>query len=157
MNGHCTCTRIRYHLTDRPLFVHACHCTWCQRESGTVYALNALIETDRIKVMSGSPVAVETPSNSGRGQTILRCPDCQVALWSHYAGGGTTFAFVRVGTLENPATCPPDIHIFTSIRLPWVILPDTVPAVAEYYDRKVQWPDWALARRATALAASKPA
>lgn len=153
MHGHCTCNRIRYRLTERPLFTHACHCTWCQRETGGPHALNALIETACIALLAGTPVEVATPSNSGKGQIILRCPDCQIALWSHYAGAGRRFAFVRVGTLDDPGAVPPDIHIFTTTKLPWVVLPPGIAAVPEYYDRKAHWPDWALARRAACLAA----
>jgi hypothetical protein len=152
MQGSCTCGRIRYRLTDRPLFTHACHCTWCQRETGGPHAINAMIETDRVALLAGQPVEVATPSNSGRGQIILRCPDCHVALWSHYAGAGRTLAFVRVGTLDNPAACPPDIHIFTSTKLPWYVIPEGVPAVPEYYDRKHHWSAEALARREALLA-----
>lgn len=148
MEGHCTCGRIRFRLTDRPLFVHACHCTWCQRESGGPHAVNAMIETDRIEILGADPMEVATPTASGKGQIILRCPDCCVALWSHYAGAGRKVAFVRVGTLDDPAACPPDIHIFTSTKLPWYVLPDGVPAVPEYYDRRQVWPPEALARRA---------
>lgn len=152
MRGQCTCGGVRFRLTDRPLFVHACHCTWCQRESGGPHALNALIETALIDIESGTPVEVPLPSNSGKGQIMLRCPQCQVALWSHYAGAGRRFAFVRVGTLEDPAACPPDIHIFTTTKLPWYHLPDGAVAMPEYYDRAAHWPEWALARRAAALA-----
>lgn len=147
LEGHCTCGKVRFRLTGRPLFTHACHCTWCQRETGGPHAINAMIETDRVELVGGEPVEVEAPSNSGRGQIILRCPDCQVALWSHYAGLGRNVAFVRVGTLDDPAACPPDIHIFTSTKLPWYVLPEGVPAVPEYYDRKQYWSAEALRRR----------
>ncbi|QYK40682.1 MAG: GFA family protein [Paracoccaceae bacterium] len=153
MEGRCTCGTVRYRLGDRPLFTHACHCTWCQRETGTAHALNALIETALIAVTGRPPVEVATPSASGGGQIILRCPVCHVALWSHYPGAGRGFAFVRVGTLADPAACPPDIHIFTSTKLPWVQLPPGVPAVPEYYDRRDHWPPQALARHAAARAA----
>ena len=146
MEGHCTCGRVRYRLKDRPLFTHACHCTWCQRETGGPHALNAMIETASVELLSGAPVEVALPSASGKGQTILRCPDCQVALWSHYAGAGRKVAFVRVGTLEDPSACPPDIHIFTSTKLPWYLLPEGVPAVPEYYRRSEFWPSESLAR-----------
>jgi hypothetical protein len=151
MEGHCTCGRVRYRLTDRPLFVHACHCTWCQRETGGPHALNAMIETDRIEILADDPVELTTPSASGKGQIVLRCPDCCVALWSHYAGAGRRLAFVRVGTLENPAACPPDIHIFTSTKLPWYVIPEGVPAVPDYYDRRLFWPAESLRRREAAL------
>lgn len=152
MEGHCTCGAVRYRLTDRPLFTHACHCTWCQRETGTAFAVNALIEMDRVEVLAGSVEEIDTPSNSGKGQIIARCPSCKVALWSHYAGAGRKAAFVRVGTLERPGDCPPDIHIFTSTKLPWLVLDDRVPVVAEYYRASEMWPDWALRRRDAMLA-----
>jgi hypothetical protein len=146
MEGRCTCGEVRYRLRDRPLFVHACHCTWCQRETGTAFALNAMIETDLVEHLAGAVQEVVTPSNSGKGQTIARCPACHVALWSHYAGAGRKVAFVRVGTLDAPAACPPDIHIFTATKQPWLVLDGRVPVVEEYYNRQELWPDWALAR-----------
>jgi len=152
MEGRCTCGEIRYRLTRAPLFVHACHCTWCQRETGSAFALNALIETDAIALLAGQPELIATPSASGKGQDIARCPRCQVALWSHYAGAGRALAFVRVGTLEHPERCPPDIHIYTSTRLPWVMLDGRVPVVPGYYDRKQHWPEASLERRAKLLA-----
>ena len=146
MEGHCTCGRIRYRMTDRPMFVHACHCSWCQRESGSAFALNALIETDRLSV-EGEVQYVMTPSASGKGQEIARCPDCHVALWSHYGSLRRKLAFVRVGTLSDPSACPPDVQIFTSTKLPWVLLPGGAPAFAEYYSTSQLWPPASLARR----------
>ena len=151
MAGMCTCRSVRYLMTSAPLFVHCCHCTWCQRESGSAFAHNALIEADRVVLQSGAPEAVLTPSNSGRGQKILRCPHCRVAVWSHYAGAGDAVRFVRVGTLERPDLVPPDIHIFTSSKQPWVSLPADKPGVPEYYDRKQYWPAESLARRRALL------
>ena len=150
--GGCTCRRIRYRLASRPLFVHCCHCTWCQRETGSAFALNAMIEADRVAV-EGPVELLDTPSASGKGQKIARCPTCRVALWSHYAGAGMAVCFVRVGTLDEPSRLPPDIHIFTSTKQPWVAIPEGVPAVAEYYDRKAYWPKESLERRAALLAA----
>jgi hypothetical protein len=147
LTGRCTCGDIRYELTDTPLFVHACHCTWCQRETGSAFVLNALIETSKVILLSGTPLVVNTPSNSGKGQLIHRCPTCHVALWSVYAGAGDRFRFLRAGTLDDKNACPPDIHIFTSSKLDWVILPPGVPAVPEYYDRAAYWPAESLARR----------
>ncbi len=152
MEGHCTCGGVRYRLAAAPLFTHACHCTWCQRETGGPHAINAMIESDRVEVLQGTPIEIMTPSNSGKGQIILRCQDCHVALWSHYAGAGRDIAFVRVGTLSDPAACPPDIHIFTSTKLSWYVLPEGVPAVPEYYDRTSFWPVASLVRRDALLA-----
>jgi hypothetical protein len=133
-------------LSDSPLFVHCCHCRWCQRETGTAFALNARIVADRVELLSGTPEVVNTPSNSGKGQKIARCPTCKVALWSNYAGAGDKIRFVRVGTLDQPDRLPPDIHIFTASKQPWVLLPEGVPAVPEYYDSKAVWPEASQAR-----------
>ncbi|HUQ36440.1 MAG TPA: GFA family protein [Aestuariivirga sp.] len=137
---------------SRPLFVHCCHCRWCQRESGASFALNAMIEADRVELLAGAPESVNTPSNSGKGQKISRCPTCKVALWSNYAGSGDAVRFVRVGTLDQPDLLPPDIHIFTASKQPWVVLPVGVSAVEEYYDREKYWPAESLERRGVLFA-----
>jgi hypothetical protein len=144
--GGCDCRAVRYRMETRPLFVHCCHCRWCQRETGASFALNAMIEADRVTLQGGEPELVDTPSASGRGQLIARCPKCRIAVWSHYAGGGRAVCFVRVGTLDMPDHLPPDIHIYTASKQPWVVLPPGVPAVPEYYDRKQYWPQESLAR-----------
>lgn len=149
--GGCTCGAVRYRMTARPLFVHCCHCRWCQRETGASFALNAMIEADRVVLLSGEPEVVLTPSESGAGQRISRCPSCRIALWSNYAGSGEKVRFVRVGTLDEPARLPPDIHIFTASKQPWVVLPPDTPAVAEYYDREDYWPVDSLTRRRALL------
>ena len=138
--GGCTCRRVRYRMTSRPMFVHCCHCRWCQRETGTAFALNAMIEADRVELLSGEVELVDTPSASGKGQKIWRCPTCHIAIWSNYAGAGDGIRFMRVGTLDEPDRLPPDIHIFTMSKQPWVILPEGVPAVREYYKPREMWP-----------------
>ncbi len=153
-DGGCTCGRVRYRLESVPLFVHCCHCRWCQRETGASFALNAMIETDRVTLLGEPPERVDTPSASGLGQAILRCPRCRVAVWSHYAGAGTRVAFVRVGTLDEPDRLPPDIHIFTASKQPWVVLPPGTPTVPEYYDRDAYWPADRLARRRALMAST---
>jgi hypothetical protein len=145
--GGCTCREVRYRLTAEPLIVHCCHCRWCQRETGSAFVLNALIETERLLLVSGSPARIHTPSNSGKGQAIMRCPRCEVAVWSHYAGAGDKLSFVRVGTLDEPDRFPPDIHIYTESKQPWVQLPAGARAVPQYYDRREVWSVAALERR----------
>lgn len=151
LEGGCDCGYLRYRMGKEPLVVHCCHCRWCQRESGSAFALNALIESDRVQTLCGTPEAVLTPSQSGKGQRIVRCPDCRVALWSHYAGAGDKIKFVRVGTLDDPDRFPPDIHIFTASKQPWVVLPQGIPAVPEYYKSSELWPAESLERRNAVL------
>lgn len=151
LKGGCACGSVRYRLTSKPMFVHCCHCRWCQRETGSAFVINAMIESDRVELLKGLPGVVQTPSASGRGQKITRCPICWIALWSNYAGAGDAVRFVRVGTLDAPDLCPPDIHIFTASKQAWVALPAETPAVQEYYDRGTHWPKESLERRRALL------
>src|SRR3954464_1999415 len=137
LEGGCDCGQVRYRLRTSPLFVHCCHCRWCQRESGASFALNAMIETDYVVHLAAEPEIIDTPSGSGAGQKIARCPKCRVALWSNYLSAGPIIRFVRVGTLDMPDPLPPDIHISTPPKQPWIHLPAGTPAVPEYYDRKL--------------------
>lgn len=153
LEGGCTCAGVRYRLTARPLFVHCCHCTWCQRETGSAFAINAMIESDRVTLLSGAPEPVPTPSSSGIGQVIVRCPECRVAVWSHYGAAGERVSFVRVGTLDDPNACPPDIHIFVASKQRWVTLPPDAAAVPEYYQRSKYWPEDSVTRYKAVLEA----
>ena len=149
--GGCDCRLIRYRLESTPLIVHCCHCRWCQRETGASFALNAMIEADRVTNLGAEPELVHTPSESGRGQQVARCPKCRIAVWSHYAGAGPVTKFVRVGTLDDPDLLPPDVHIFTASKQPWVVIPVGAPAFDEYYERESLWPPESLARRQAIL------
>jgi len=152
--GGCDCRAVRYRMTAPPLFVHCCHCRWCQRESGSAFALNALVETGAVEILEGETMAIDTPSESGRGQVLHRCPKCFVTLWSHYAGGGPHIAFIRVGTLDDPDRIAPDIHIYTASKQPWVTLSHEIPAVKSYYKVSEYWPGESLERARLARGAS---
>jgi hypothetical protein len=134
-------------MTSGPLVVHGCHCRWCQRQSGGAFAINALIETDRVELLQGDIDEVEVPSPGGYGQIIVRCPKCRVAVWSHYMSMGKEVRFIRVGTLDDPDVMSPDVHIYTSTKQPWIILPPDDYAVEEYYETDKVWSPDALKRR----------
>ncbi len=146
LTGGCGCGRIRYRVETEPLIVHACHCTWCQRETGTAFALNAMIEADRVVHTGDEPELVVTPSESGKGQVIARCPTCRIAVWSNYGGSGPLTRFVRVGTLDDPSALPPDVHIFARSKQPWLVLPEGAPAYDIFYERATFWRPEAQAR-----------
>jgi hypothetical protein len=133
--GRCACGEVRYRLHDKPFAVHCCHCRDCQRETGSAFVLNGLVETALVEVVGGEPETVLTPSASGKGQQIVRCPTCKIALWSHYGGMGEKAAFIRVGTLDNPDACPPQVHIFTRSKQPWLDPPADAPAYDIFYGR----------------------
>lgn len=146
LEGGCNCGTVRYRLTRHPIIVHCCHCRWCQRESGAAFALNALIESDCLFLAGDDLDVVDTPSESGKGQKIVRCPICRIALWSHYAGGGDDLSFVRVGTLNYPDLLRPDVHIFTESKQPWVALAPGIPVFKKYYKPAEQMSEENLAR-----------
>ena len=151
LTGGCACGAVRYRLASAPMFVNCCHCTWCQRETGSAFVINAVIEADRLELTEGETLAVPTASESGTPQIVHRCPTCHVALWSHY-GGRTRTAFVRAGTLDKPNPIRPDAHIFTRSKLAWVNLEGDIPAFEIFYDLAQQWPADSLARREAVMA-----
>ncbi len=142
--GGCSCGAVRYRLASEPLFVHCCHCLNCQRQTGSAFVINLLIEADRVELLAGEPEPVEVPRDDGSAQRIFRCPTCQVAVFSEY--GRPEVLFVRGGTLDRPAEITPDVHIFTGSKLPWITLPESAPAFEVYYDSKTLWPAASLER-----------
>lgn len=150
LEGGCACGSVRYRLTSGPMIVHCCHCRDCQRQTGSAFVINALIETDRIDVAQGEPQPVRMPTDSGRPHDIHRCPACRTALWSDY-GGRPALRFVRVGTLDEPQALPPDVHIYTRSKLPWVGLPQGARTFEVYYDMRREWTPEALERRRAIL------
>ena len=142
--GGCACGAVRYRLASEPLITHCCHCLNCQRQTGSAFVINLLIEADRVELLAGDPQPVEVPRDDGSKQRIYRCPDCQVAVYSDY--GRPEVLFVRAGTLGEPSSVAPDVHIFTKSKLDWVTLPDSVPAFEVYYDRHELWPAASLER-----------
>ena len=141
---------VRYRLTSEPLFVHCCHCLNCQRQTGSAFVINLLLETDRVEVLTGEPQPVDAPRDDGRAQRIFRCASCQVAVFSEY--GWPELRFVRAGTLDEPSAVRPDVHIFTKSKVPWVMLPDDTPAFDVYYDTRTLWPPASLQRLDAILA-----
>ena len=141
--GGCSCGAVRYRLTSVPLFIHCCHCLNCQRQTGSAFVVNLLIEADRVELL-GEPHAVDVPRDDGSRQTIYRCPTCEIAVFSDY--GRPDVLFVRAGTLDEPKAITPDVHIFTRSKVHWVTLPESAPAFDVYYDRHELWPPASLER-----------
>jgi hypothetical protein len=146
LDGGCACGQLRYRMNAAPLFVHCCHCKDCQRQTGSAFVLNALIESAHVDLPSGRTSLHAMPTDSGKPHEVARCGECGTALWSHY-GGFRQLTFLRVGTLDDPTALPPDVHIYTRSKLPWIALPEKVPAFDAYYDSKNLWPAESLARR----------
>ena len=150
--GGCSCGAVRYRLTSEPLFTHCCHCLNCQRQTGSAFVINLLIEADRVELLAGDPQPVDVPRDDGSVQRIYRCPTCKVAVFSEY--GRPEVRFVRGGTLDQPSGISPDVHIYTRSKLAWVTLPETAPAFEEYYDTRARWPAASLERLQAVLASA---
>jgi hypothetical protein len=151
--GGCSCGAVRYRLTSEPLFTHCCHCLNCQRQTGSAFVINLLIEAYRVELLAGDPHPVDVPRDDGSTQRIFRCPTCQVAVFSEY--GRPEVRFVRGGTLDDPSAITPDVHIYTRSKLPWITVPGTAPAFEEYYDMRALWPAASLERLNAIKAASE--
>jgi hypothetical protein len=150
--GGCACGAVRYRLASEPLFVHCCHCLNCQRQTGSAFVVNLLIEADRVELLAGEPQPVDVPRDDGCAQRVFRCRTCRVAVFSEYTR--PEIRFVRGGTLDAPRDVAPDVHIYTRSKVDWVVLPESVPAFAEYYDTKALWPAGSYERLRAALAAA---
>ena len=145
MEGGCACGEVRYRLRGSPLFVHCCHCLNCQRQTGSAFVINVLVEADRVELLTGEPQRVDVPrEGDAPPQWIFRCSTCQIAIYSVYSK--PSVLFVRAGTLDDPTSVEPDVHIFTRTKLPWIVLPEGVPAYAAYYDQNALWPEESLNR-----------
>ena len=152
--GGCACGSVRYRLTSDPLFTHCCHCLNCQRQTGSAFVINLMIEADRVELLAAAPRQVDVLRDDGSKQRIFRCPTCQVAVFSEY--GRPEVRFVRGGTVDQPSDVRPDVHIYTKSKLSWITLPDSVPAFEVYYDRKALWPAASLERLEAVLAPARP-
>ncbi len=150
LEGGCSCEHLRYKLHAKPMIVHCCHCRWCQKQTGTAFALNALIESREVQTVKGDIEKCAVASPSGKGQTIARCPKCRVAVWSNYHMSGLRehIRFIRVGTLDDPDLMPPDVHIYTSSKQPWVLFPVGSQVADEFYEYEKIWSQDDLNRRA---------
>jgi hypothetical protein len=150
--GRCSCGAVRYRLASEPLVTHCCHCLNCQRQTGSAFVINLVIEPERVELLTGKPEPVDVPRDAGSTQRIYRCPQCQVAVFSEY--GGPALWFVRGGTLDAPSAVSPDVHIYTRSKLPWVSLPESVPAFEAFYDIRELWPPASLERFDAAMGAA---
>jgi hypothetical protein len=146
LTGGCACGALRYKLTGPPLVVHACHCRTCQRLNASPFVVNVWIEAARVERLAGEPRSFRLAGGSGKPHDVFFCGACSTAVWSHYHSVPGHSLFVRGGTLDDPSTAPPDIHIHTASKLPWLPLPEGARSYAGMYDVKSVWPADKLAR-----------
>ena len=149
--GGCSCGEVRYSMARTPMYVHCCHCTWCRRASGAAFALNGMVEGASVHLIGGQTQNIDMPTASGRGQKITRCAKCHTALWGNFSSAGEAIHFIRIGTLDQAELFPPDVHIFTSTKLPWVVLGEGIPSHPEFYVKSDMWSSESIERYDSAL------
>ena len=154
ISGSCSCGQIRYELLAKPMFVHCCHCLLCQKQTGSSFVVNGLVETECLRLLQGELEVTDMPTETGRGHEIHRCPKCKVGLWSNY-GRRKHLRFLRLSTLDTPHAFPPDVYIYTRSKAPWVVLPSAARVFPEYYDADKEWPKESLDRRHAAASKAK--
>lgn len=145
-SGGCACGAVRYDVRGTPVFVNNCHCTLCQKQTGSTSVVNMFFETERLTQHSGETTRHTVKSGSGGDHIIVRCAACGTAIWSFYPRLGDLGVGIRAGTLDDPGTVTPDAAIFVAHKMPWVTLPEGVPQFEATYDPAERLPPDRFAR-----------
>jgi hypothetical protein len=126
LTGGCQCGRVRYEINAKPLSAYVCHCTECQRQSGSAFGLSLAVPRDAVVIVSGTPATWRRVLESGRIISCLFCSDCGVRLL-HNPERNPRASIVKPGTLDDTTWLKPVGHIWTRSAQPWVQIPqDTV-------------------------------
>lgn len=120
------------------MFTHACHCTDCQRTTGSAFVIHSVLLGDDLQV-EGETKAGMLPSGSGAGCEIHFCAACGTYIWCRYLYHKVDVIALRVGTLDDTSQVSPQAHIFTRSKQPWLKLPEDVPAFEEALNRDAVW------------------
>lgn len=129
------------------MIVHACHCTRCQQRTGCPVAVNLWIERSRIRMLGDEPVQQgESADENGNNSSGWGCATCGSSVWTIYHAAPPGAVFLRAGLLDDPSAFPPDVHIFTRSKQPWVSIPDDVPSFETYYDFRNTWSEESMQR-----------
>jgi hypothetical protein len=135
-HGGCACGEVRYRAKGEPIFVNNCHCRLCQRQTGSTSVVNAFFESERVAVTQGELAEYTLKAGSGGDHTIARCAKCGTALFSYYPRVGRLGTGIRVGSFDHPGAFTPTAVVFTESKMPWVALPEGIPAFEQYYNPK---------------------
>lgn len=132
--GGCGCGAVRYRVEGEPIFVNNCHCRLCQRQTGSTSVVNAFFESDRVTVTQGALIEYTFKGGSGSDHVMRRCAECGTAVFSHYPRAGRLSTGIRVGSFDDPSAFTPTAVVFTESKMPWVALPEGIPAFEQYYE-----------------------
>jgi hypothetical protein len=139
LSGGCACGQVRYKVVGEPLFTHACHCSDCQRTTGSAFVLHTVIAKDDLEI-EGETKATTLPTGSGAGYDPHFCINCGTYIWCKYHFSAKGVIVIRSGTLDDTTLVEPQAHVFTRYKLPWMTLPTDVPVFEEFFDREKVYP-----------------
>ena len=125
--GGCQCGAIRYEVAGEPRQVVACHCTDCQRQSGSAFGMTMVVEVSAFRITAGTPRIYHSTSSTGRAKAGAFCPDCGTRIYHQPQWRKGTIS-VKPGTLDDTTWLQPQIHIWTASKQPWVTIPEGVEA-----------------------------
>lgn len=112
LTGGCPCGAVRYAISAFPLFLYACHCTDCQRQSGSAFALNMPVATEAFRVVAGTPTGWRRLAPSGATVVSWFCGDCGGRINGERIGR-PELTVVRAGTLDDTSWLSPGAHFYT--------------------------------------------
>ena len=142
LKGGCICGQVKYYITEKPLFTQACHCKDCKVLTGSSYVVNSSVLENTL-IVEGEVSSTELKAGSGASYKTYFCTKCGNYVYADYdsAVGRLT---VRTKTLDNSEKFPPQVHIFTKDKDPWLNLSEDVICFKEMYDQKKTWPEESL-------------
>jgi hypothetical protein len=143
--GGCGCGAVRYQLSGPPLFTHVCHCSECQRRTGSAFGLTMMIQRTQLEIIQGELKGISVNTDSGTLKTSYFCPACGVHIWNERDRDSSIYAF-RPGTLDNASGIVVGAHVWTCSKQAWVKLDPAIPAFKKMYDRGEVWPPTSLDR-----------
>lgn len=119
--GQCVCGRIEYRVTDAPLTIYACHCTDCQKRSGSAFGLSMWVRRPALEVTKGEAAALSMTAADGRKRNYWICADCNTRLWGQ--AKNPEILIVRAGTLRDTSWFRPVAHLWVRSAQPWFVFP----------------------------------
>lgn len=122
MVGGCLCGSTRYEIAAEPTLIYACHCSDCQKATGSAFVLAMRVPPGRIVCTQGGAKPYVRARADGRKRSVFRCPHCLTALWSENVEP-SKYVTVYAGTLDDSARLPPPAHVWTQDAQPWIGLP----------------------------------
>lgn len=122
LRGACQCRAVRYEISQEPLTIYACHCTDCQRQSGSAFSLSMIVPREAVTIVAGQPKEWIRRTESGRLVSCLLCGDCGSRLY-HNPKTNEAITIVKSGTLDESRGLDPVGHIWTRSAQSWFPIP----------------------------------